>query len=250
MDIKELKKAIKDALVPNVKSTSKVAGNLAIAGEDVVDSIYDDIRVYFDKYPNASSLSIVIAESLIWAFYAKRENEFYKLVIDYLDKDDKGIFDRLDDFQHRYEVEKLGTILRSWKQIFDKYALGQIPRNYTIDNLLNYQKKLIPLVSKYPLIGAWTILSPFKALICLQPRQYKNEKLDNLLMPLGSQVIKGLKFLRRNGFDVPAIEHEDETDMGTVYVAQKFQVGLAKEANSSVLFINSGLYKLGKSKED
>lgn len=250
MDIKELKKAIREALAPNVKSSSKVAGNLAVAGESVVDTIHDDVKVFFDKYPDTSPFSIAIAESLVWAFYAKREDEFYKLAIDYLDKSDESIFDKLEDFQHRYEIEKTETILKSWKQVFDSQNLKQLPRDYTIDNLLAYQEKLIQLIGKYPLIGTWTTLSPFKALICFKPRQYKDEKLNELLMPLGSQVIKGIDFLRRLGFSVPMIEQEDESNIGTVFVAQKFQIDLAKQANSNVLFINSGLYRLGKNKED
>lgn len=249
MDIKELKDSIKEALAPNINNSSKVAGCLSVAGEDVVDQIFDDVKVNFDKYPSASPFAIAIPETMVWAFYAIRNDDFFKLAIDYLDNGNEEIFTRSEDFQHRYEVEKTESLLKSWKQIFDKYNLKQTPREFNINNLLSIQEKLIVLVGKYPLIGTWTILSPFKALICFYPRQFKDEKLNKLLMPIGSQVVKGINYLRRHSFSVPLIEQEDVSNMGTVYEVQAFQIDLAKQAESNVLFINSGLYKLGKGEE-
>ncbi|MCB9813146.1 MAG: hypothetical protein H6772_01935 [Pseudomonadales bacterium] len=50
--------------------------------------------------------------------------------------------------------------------------------------------------------GAWTLLAPFKIMAVYRTDLWDNENLDDLTMPLGFQMVKGLKWLKAQGMDI------------------------------------------------
>ncbi|HUD44137.1 MAG TPA: hypothetical protein VMR41_01200, partial [Patescibacteria group bacterium] len=103
-------------------------------------------------------------------------------------------------------------------------------------------------------IGAWILLAPYKILACYRTDLWKDAALDTVLFPLGFQVIRGVKFLHKEGLRVSYYDdlYEDEKslgiDLGTTALVQGYEAELADIADSRILHINSGLFKLGAGK--
>ena len=83
---------------------------------------------------------------------------------------------------------------------------------------------------------------------------WTHDRVDEILMPLGLEVIRGIKKLKRQKYSYSeTIEigslSEEEGDiaegLGTVHIVQAMSKQIARDVNSIVLHINSGFWKLG-----
>lgn len=247
--------------IKSVKPFSEGKGSLILAqaGEAMNREIHVRMKQLTGLYPKTPFFTLSIPESLIWARYAKREKYFFELSLDYFIKGNELIFKEIERFSWRFGPEKLETVLRSWKTLLNELEISKMLQSFSPKNLSIFQQyslnKAVNLskIRKIPQIGAWIFCGPFKILVAYRKDIWNNPQLDDIWMPLGFQVVRGLRFLQQTGWNVPLeLLYEEEPNllegMGTVAIAQNFQKSLANLAKSRVLHINSGLFKLGEEK--
>lgn len=238
-------------------SEQKVALILAREGELTNEKIHFRTEELINLYPKISFFILSVSESLIWAKYAKDIKRFFKLSIEYLAKEDKTLFEEIENLAWRFGPAKLATVLKSWKILLNELEISKFSHLFSLKQLLFFQQEALNkalIFSKrgqIPQIGAWIFCGPFKILAAYKKDIWSEFDLDEISMPLGFQVIRGLQFLKKIGcnISIELLEEEEpslHTGMGTVYIAQDFQKRLAKLAKSRVLHINSGLFKLGE----
>lgn len=235
---------------------------LASSGEEVNEKISETFNKYLQEFSSTNPLILAILESSIWAGYAKRIDNFFKMGANFLEKGDEGIFLNLNDFIKRYEAGKLKSLLKSWKKILERIQSNIPPREYSAKDLVALQRKLPEEILKLagqkglPQIGAWMLYCPFGVLAISKNSLWKDPELDNLLIPQGQQVIKGRLFLQKLGLKNALLELPEsyETDLmsglNTAFLGHEFEKKLADLSQSRVVHINSGLYLLGGGKED
>lgn len=258
----------KNALRSKIKNLKpitkqKVALLLADEGKPFNEDIAERVEGYLQDYPNASLFVISIIESFIWAEYVKRHKTTFDLAVGYFTNNDNAILNELDKILWRYEESHFTPLLKSWKLILEKANLKKLPDKFNAHNLYEFQRYVhqqvvSPLYHSKQIqrISAWTFLAPFKIMAAYRIDLWKDNKLDDVLMPLGSQVIKGLQLLHKQGVPIQSYEfiYEEErgleTDMGTTTMVQDFEKTLASSADSRVLHINSGLFLLGGGSEE
>jgi len=242
----------------------KAAQFLAQAGVPFNEKICSHVEGLIKSYPEASLFNISVVESLIWARYARREKRFYGLGLDFLEKGSNQIFKETKNLAWRFGPDKLEKVLKSWKILLDELSPIKLFRDFSLRELSEFQHKqahgkadILSKTKKLPQMGPWIFCGPFKILGAYRKDLWEDKNLDKILMPLGFQVIRGLRFLRRQGclnIDTQLLIEEEPSfgmdAMGTVFIAQDFQKGLAALAGSRILHINSGLFELGKGKAE
>lgn len=241
-------------------SEGKGALILAQAGELLNGEIHARMKQLINLYPKAPLFTLSIPESLIWARYAKREKYFFELSLNYFIKGNKQIFKEIEKFSWRFGPEKLEVVLKSWKTLLNELEISKIPQSFSPKHLSIFQQSALNKatnlfkIKKIPQVGAWIFCGPFKILAAYRKNEWNDLELDEIWMPLGFQVVRGLRFLRQLGWSIPLQLLDEEEPgllegMGTVVIAQNFQKSLANLAGSRVLHINSGLFKLGEKKK-
>jgi len=238
-------------------SEQKIALILDQAGKLTNEKIHSRITELTNLYPKIPLFILSISESLIWARYAKDARRFLKLSLDYLIKNEETIFGEMENLAWRFGLEKLETVLKSWKILVNELEISRLVHLFSPKQLINFQQDALnkaaslSKIGRIPQIGAWVFCGPFKILVAYRKDIWGEPDLDEIWMPLGFQVIRGFHFLKTIGCNIPIeLLNEEEpnllTGMGTVAIAQDFQKKFSKLAGSQVFHINSGLLELGK----
>jgi len=238
-------------------SEQETALMLAQAGELMSEKIHSRMQRLINLHPKIPLFTLSISESLLWARYAKDTKQFLKLSLNYLTKGDEKIFEEIGDLAWRFGPEKLETVFRSWKILLSELEISKLLHLFSSKQLLIFQQEALnkaltlSKIGRLPQIGAWIFCGPFKILAAYRKEIWDDFELDEILMPLGFQVIRGFRFLKTIGYNIRVgLLNEEEpsliTGMGTVYIAQNFQKRFANLVQSRILHINSGLFKLGE----
>lgn len=229
----------------------KVSPILASKGEEFNKEI--SLDKLYRKHPSESIFKLAITESLIWSYLSIRKKDYDEIVLEWLNK---GEGESLLNYSERYGLEILQNVLVGWHTILQE--TGGLKSNFNYKELKEFQEKVInisvDLYNKNKLhhFGSWILCSPFKILLCHRKDLWKNSDIDEIYMPLGLQVIRGLQYLSRKGLSIDRniFTPEDNVtlsnSMSIVILAQNFQKELAKNCDSRVIHINSGLFCLGK----
>jgi hypothetical protein len=250
----ELKNKVKSS-----GSISEVALFLGKTGVPFNEKIYLCVKKLITSYPKIPLFTLAIVESLIWARYAKDRKHFFDLAINYLIRGDEQIFNKINDFAWRFGPEKLKAVLESWKILINRLEISKILHLFSSKQLFTFQQNALNeaanlyKIKKIPQIGAWIFCGPFKIISAYRKDLWNGLDLDEIWMPLGFQVVRGLRFLKQKGYDIPIeLLKEEEPGllegMGTVMIAQNLQKHFAKLAKTRLLHINSGLFQLGEEK--
>jgi len=238
-------------------SEQKIALILDQTGKLTNEKIHSRITELTNLYPKIPLFILSISESLIWARYAKDTRRFLKLSLDYLMKGEETIFEEMGNLAWRFGPEKLETVLRSWKILLNELEISRLVHLFSLKQLVTFQQDALnkaaslSKIGRIPQIGAWIFCGPFKILVAYRKDIWREPDLDEMWMPLGFQVVRGFRFLRTIGCNIPIeLLNEEEPKllmgMGTVAIAQDFQKKFSKLAKSQVFHINSGLFKLGE----
>ena len=237
-------------------SEEKVALILAQTGKITNEEIHSRLETLIDKYPKVPLFILSIIESLTWAKYAKHNKTFFKLSLDYFTKENEQVVKKAEKLAWRFGPEKLEAVLKSWKILLSELEISKILHLFSLKQLFHFQQSALDKAANLskmraiPQIGAWIFCGPFKILAAYRKDIWNEPDLDEIWMPLGFQVVRGLRFLKQIGCSIPLeLLHDEEPNllegMATVVIAQNFQKQFANLAESRVLHINSGLFKLG-----
>lgn len=246
------------------KGKDYVARYLASIGQDLNEKINertDDLR---RQFPKADLFYLAIAESFVWNDYALDKKEFFKRAVMYYQDDDTSALDKIEKLAGIHGGrDGLKKALINWKRILNQTPVSSFNKQPEIKELVSAQLSIKTTVQSIKIqgktsiaFGSWLLTAPFQIVVCHYKKLWEDNKLDNVLIPLGGQVKKGLLFLIKNNVLnieaklVRGAAYEDiSTSMGRLEDIQEKQKELAKLAKSRVLHINSGLYRLGGGKE-
>lgn len=240
-----------------------VAKYLSEAGEAENKEIAKRVKKTVEENPHYLLFYVSLAESFYWAGYSKRKSALFKLCYEYFENDKENIFANLGDLAGRlgeYDFEKL---LRSWKTVIETIGKDKLPKDdFSAEGLVDLQRNYMTWVShrlyrkkELKHFGAWTFLAPFKIMAVYRTDLWDKESLDDLTMPLGFQVVKGMKWLKAQGMDIEDKMLVSEEggfieSIATSTLALGFQKLLAKTADTRTIHINTGLHLLGVKKEE
>ncbi|KKQ66959.1 MAG: hypothetical protein US86_C0002G0076 [Candidatus Daviesbacteria bacterium GW2011_GWA2_38_24] len=237
----------------------KVARVLAEEGQHENSKMHNEITALIEKNPDYNPFVLAVIQSLLWAHYAKNDDKFITLVLDYFNYQKDELLDNLNKFTLLYDEDSLRKTLKSWKILLDK-LLPQLKDNYSPEGLISLQQKLIneavnlSYSKQISNLGAWFCCAPFMALAVWKKEYWDDEQLDSLTLPLGIQVTRAIDWLNRNGSDFAyTIKTVDEVNLAdglaSTIEAMGAQKELAQLAKTRALHINTGLWLLGNKKE-
>lgn len=197
-----------------------------------------------------------MAESLCWAKYADRSNpRFLQHAASYILD---GADDRLDEataHSLRWGPDRLRTSLIAFRNLYQSMRpeFNQVVRAAPTLSRLQQdamaQANTLQEEGDLNGIGSWFFCAPFKIYAIINAALWDDVHLDEVLMPLGSQVERGFRELaaRRivNRADLPEGTGSLMDGIATIVPGQGIQGELATRAETRILHINSGIYLLG-----
>jgi hypothetical protein len=244
-----------------VLGESELVGRLVAAGTKMDDDIGATLDDLVEEPVDENQFITAIAYSLTWTGHANQKylDTFVKQSTAYLKTGDHGKLQEAIGHFGRFSPEQLENALKGWKLILDE-SKAKIGAKCTVDEIIAMQKRCLDwasiLLSKGKLhgVGAWLFSAPFK-IICAQRNDlWANEKLDDIMLPSGLEVVRGIKKAKKHGYmfaDDLDSNHLVETEgdllegMGSVSLIHNLCKTLAKNANTRAVHLNSGLYAYG-----
>lgn len=248
---------LKDWLKAKSNPTSdEVVRQLAKAGEDFNSEKNKEYEAIAKKNVN-SIFSLAIAISLEWGGFAKKDEQFYQLAANYLANDDIEALAEANKFSVRKD-SSVKNLLTAWKRLLKQSGASTVKGKFALKELLDYQKVMLDTYNQLKVskklqhIGMWFLLAPFKIVLLMRKDLWNEQDLDKLLLPVGSQVEKGLNLLEKKG--VPEVtglkssldEKDVEVSIANVERTHRGQELLAKTLQPKVLHINTGLHLVGQ----
>ncbi|MCL0065295.1 hypothetical protein M1N79_00170 [Dehalococcoidia bacterium] len=237
-----------------------LAKRLAEQGEEMNLEISSD-QDYLIRTSNGSDyFPGAIANAFTWTGHAVSEEAFFEFAINYLTTGKMASLSTTEAFSGRFGPERLTSALQGWKAIMN--GLGeQDVLSCDAQGLYNIQQQCLDIV--YRLlnqrrilgVGPWLFCAPFKIIAAHRKDLWKSESLDDILMPLGLEVVRGIRKLIQHGctyaqgLDESMLSEEEGglmEGMGTVALVQGVSRKVAQISKTRVLHINSGLYLYGK----
>jgi hypothetical protein len=214
----------------------------------------------FRIFHNKNYFTVAIANAFTWTGHAVEQDNFFKFAIDYLTTGNITSLRKAESFSGRFGPEKLSSGLQGWKSISDQLGSQDFlscdgKRLYDIQKeCLDIAKQLLDQ-SQISGIGPWLFCAPFKIIAAHRKDIWKSECLDEVWMPLGSEVVRGVRKLIQQGCKFTqglykSMLSEEEgglvEGMATVMLVQDMSKKIAQISSTRVLHINSGLYLYGK----
>ena len=197
-----------------------------------------------------------IAESLTWTEHAHPSDGFVRDAVAYLITGDAGKLTNCGKFALAYGPQSLMQILQGWHSL--KRHTGNVDwkRDGAADLVRAQQSALAAQSSsqKSRGIGAWTFCGPFKLVALYRRDLWKDVRLDDLLMPLGKPLIRGVKALLQNGYtfgsnlqaaDLSETEGSFLEGMATTALVHDYTQKIAAVVGERVAHINTGFHLLG-----
>lgn len=237
----------------------KVAGVLRDAGKVLDNELAATLnKIFLGFIGSSSKWNFSIAETLSWSDYAIPSPDYYSVLMDYLQGNVEESSVRWQDFAGRFGSDKLREVARRFLALQEYVPTGLVDGTASAADLYNFQQKgmnkSLDLAKKGMLhgFGPWLFCGPYKIFSLLQRNLWGESRLQDVYMPLGSRVVRGLNLLSKNkvsNIDASLLRPEEpglsDSGFGTVFMAHSFQKRLADLSGSLVLHINSGLHVLG-----
>lgn len=225
---------------------------LADQGQEINSGFGRTLSVLLGTFQNNHLFHISVVHSLTWSGYATENPEYYKNALFFLSNGDTNSLMKCSDYAGKTGGAKLLEALNSWNFLLSQCR--ELPlKTSALTQLKSSQNHLLAMFTSFSKagqikgIGAWGILAPFKVLLTYRNDLWAEEELDQILLPLGSQVEAGLKKLKKVAFNLVSDFDQKplDGDLASVQRAQEFQTKLAKLTNSKALHINTGLHRYG-----
>ena len=230
---------------------------LAAHGRSMVRAIRRAFRGQSSSYPDTALLTIAVAQGLTWTRHAVGRDDFYAAAIAYLEEGRERNLNRAVRHFQRFGPQALSAALRSWRTLLREAK--EMARPNSVANLLTLQRSLFDVGSHLATggfihgVGPWLFCAPFKILLCSNARFLKHPNEHEVLQPLGIEVVRGIRKLRKRGYFAslqPGMLEEEEgglvEGMATSYLVHGACVPLAADCGTSVSEFNTGLWWLGK----
>jgi hypothetical protein len=238
------------------------AQTLAKNGYIFDNEIQQQTRFYVKEFAKVDLFLIAMLQSLTWTGHAIDKANYFKKALDFLKTGSKQALLSLSECAGRYGTEHLQSTLLNWKKLYGELDVPLNISKSRLKEIILFQNTSFKIAckekreNKITGIGAWLFCAPFKILLNYRRDLWNQDHIDDVWMPLGLEVIRGVKKIIRKQYSYSdfvdmGILSEEEGDiiegLGTVHIVQAMCKEIAKDANSIVLHINSGLWKLGAS---
>ena len=230
-------------------------------GTSMDRAIAENQEDLFRRYGSANPFHVAILHSLHWSGHAKYNLRYFDAGLRLLSG--TVIVGRVDieRYAWRYKNGSLSAALTTWQKILQRARTVNLG-NCAATRISEYQDQLLtaagPLRQTHELrgVGPWLFCGPFKIILAHRTALWKNQAIDRIRMPLGLEVIRGIRYLRRKRhaefgtFDLNLLNETEGglfEGMGTVIMVQDACQRFAERMGTRLLHINSGLYCVGKS---
>lgn len=244
----------------SIKSDDNLIKSMIEQGKMMDEDISDGIKLLKRKYSNHSLLNISIIYSLIWSGHAIDAPQFYLNGLEYLKRGKESYLEKAIAKSGRFGEESLKNVLKGWFVILENFADYDFAR-IKADKIVQLQKIIWELTynllneNKIRGIGNWLLLAPFKIIVAYRRTLWENNDIDQLRMPLGLEVMRGInKLLRKkskylNGFAGYMFYEQEKNfleEKTVVEIIHNISRKIAEDYDTRVIHVNSGLYLLGK----
>ncbi|MCM8832538.1 MAG: hypothetical protein NC816_01235 [Candidatus Omnitrophica bacterium] len=245
---------------PSTKSDDSLIKSMIDLGKMMDEDISDGIKLLKRKYPSHSLLNISIIHSLIWSGHAIDAPQFYLNSLEYLKRGKESYLEKAIAKSGRFGEESLKHVLKGWFVILENFGDYDFAR-IKADRIVQLQEIIWKLT--YNLlnenmirgIGNWLLLAPFKIIVAYRRTLWENKNIDQLRMPLGLEVIRGIHKLMRkkskylDGFAGYMFYEQEKNfleDKTVVEIVHNISRKIAEDYDTRAIHVNSGLYLLGK----
>lgn len=236
------------------------AKELAVSGYKFDKEIQQNTKRVIKNFPHVNLFLVAISQSLTWTGHAIDKNKYFENCFDFLVSDSQKALSALSGCAGRYGDESLKSLLFNWRKLYNKLHPPQDWFKVSLEQIVFFQSASLKIAcnlrmkNEVAYIGAWLFCAPFKILLCLRDDLWKSDRLNEVLMPLGLEVVRGVKKTICKKYSYASFVNEgdlveEEGDivegLGTIHIVQAMCKNISKDAGSNVLHVNSGLWKLG-----
>lgn len=202
---------------------------------------------------------MAIVNSLTWTGHAVDNPKYFLNSLLYLKQGKNKNLELATDHNGRYGKDKLENVLRSWKVILDQIGHTNL-RTIRPEKLMLFQENIWYVTNRLNSnnlvkgIGNWLLFAPIKIILCYRKPLWNNEYFDKLIMPIGFEVLKGIKKLvRRNtkytiGYEINMFDEEEGglvEGRGAMELVHSICYNISKDFGKRIVHINSGLHQFG-----
>lgn len=231
------------------------AGGLAANEETHLNQV--DI---ISQFPKADYFNLVVATALTWTGHAVDRKGYHLQAIEYLETGSSAALNKVQKFSGRLGKDHLAASLQGWREIILQAKIPDLTQ-CSAAKLKRFQDRCLLVAENLKKeetlhgVGPWLFCAPFKIIVAHQRSLWDDPKINDILMPLGLEVIRGMKLLIKNhsafvdGVDTSMITEQEGSlfdGLGTVSIVQSVCIEIATHSNSLVTHINSGLILYAK----
>jgi len=217
-------------------------------------------RRLLKELPGTDPFVGAVALSLTWTGHAVDSDRFCKSAVSFINNGRRSSLSAAQAHAARFGPDALGDALESWRTILMECG-GSPDLDKSGSDLRKAQDRLhrqsvrLDHDEEISGIGAWLFCAPFKIIIANRRDLWEDPGVDEVLMPLGLEVVRGIKKLVKarskwtTDIEMGMLIEEEgglQEGMGTVCIVQHASKKIAADSESRVVHINSGLYALGK----
>jgi hypothetical protein len=236
------------------------AKNLAASGNVLDFEIGRTTKQLVNTFHEDNLFLIAIAQSLTWTGHAIDKEDYFKNTLNFLNTGAQDVLSDIAISAGRYGQEKLQATLYNWRELLAKLKLPPDLSKSSMEEIILFQDAAYKIAcmerrkERIMGIGAWLFCAPFKIILNFRDELWKNDRIDEVLMPLGLEVVRGVKKLIKQRYsysrfieegDLSETEGDIIEGLATIHIVQHLSKEIAKDSKSIVLHINSGLWELG-----
>jgi len=257
-----MNKCANKALQKNAISERDIAfaERLAAKGKALDFQIGKAAKQYIKAFPKEDPFLIAIIQSLTWTGHAIDKEDYFKNALNFLKTGSQEILSNMGVSSGRYGEEKLKSTLYNWRELLANLKLPPDISKSSMEEIILFQNTSYKIAcmerrkERVMGIGAWLFCAPLKIILSFREELWHNDRIDEVWMPLGLEVVRGVKRLIRQKYSYSrSIEEgylsETEGDivegLATIQIVQSLSKEIAKDSKSIVLHVNSGLWEFG-----
>ncbi len=246
--------------MPTRTTDKSLARTLGERGQGMSREISAAQEDLLRDFRHSDYLAVAVAHAFTWTGHAVRQDAFFESAIGYLVSGNLASLKKARTFSGRFGAESLSSGLQGWKAILVNFA-GRDILSCDAQGLCEVQNWCLDTASQLldrkqiTGVGPWLFCAPFKIIAAHRRDLWGSQDLDDLWMPLGLEVVRGVRklvnqgYTYTHGFDEGMFSEEEGgflEGMGTVALVQDICKKIAEAGATRVLHANSGLYLYGK----
>lgn len=238
------------------KTIAAVGRFLASVGEPFDRELADMLAVTRSELSDQPEFAVWMAEALAWARYAVRDDEYFDAATRFIAGGDPTLADEASCFDDRFGTDNLRKALVAFRQWFDAMPILQSVDVAPLRWKALQERSLLVAEQlkrsdQFRGVGLWLFPAPFKILAVAHPEVWGDPTLEAIVMPTGTQVVRALDWLQRDGVirkERSILKGSTQTfadEYTNLWALQIPQKELASAGGTSVLHINGALHELG-----